>query len=387
MFQALFNSLSGLFSFSRSLDTVSNNVANMNTPGFRGSDSFFESLNNQHGTRISGQGLRTAAGDIRQTGNSTDIAVDGTGFFVLRDESGDLHYTRAGQFRFNDAGILIDSVTEYEVMAIDDAGNLTPISLESYRTLPAEPTTSVTVSGNLAPSAATHELTMNVFDASGASHALKVTFTKGTLPGSFLVSVKDELGANVGPANAEIRFGNSGISGTLLTGYNTVQLALTFQGVPQAVLLNFGTPGTLSGTTSLTGLSTSMSATTTDGRPVLGINSLSFDDEGILQIVYNATERTEGPQLALASFLSESSLELGSGRLISNADAQRSELGRAGTSVFGAIQGGSLEMSNIDLTQEFADMLIIQRGYQASSRVMTVSNEMIEQLYNSTRGG
>jgi len=384
MFQALFNSLSGLFSFSRSLDTVSNNVANMNTPGFRGSDSFFESLNNQHGTRISGQGLRTAEGDIRQTGNSTDIAIDGTGFFVLRDESGDLHYTRAGQFRFNDAGILIDSVTDYEVMAIDDAGNLAPISLESYRTLPAKPSTSVTVSGNLAPGANTHELTMNVFDASGASHALKVTFTKGTVPGSFLVSVKDEFGANVGPANAEIRFGTSGM---LQVGYNTVQLALTFQGVPQAVSLNFGTPGTLSGTTSQTGLSTSISATTTDGRPVLGINSLSFDDEGILQIVYNATERAEGPQLALASFLSESSLELGSGRLISNADAQRSELGRAGTSVFGAIEGGSLEMSNIDLTQEFADMLIIQRGYQASSRVMTVSNEMIEQLYNSTRGG
>lgn len=384
MFQALFNSLSGLFSFSRSLDTVSNNVANMNTPGFRGSDSFFESLNNQHGTRITGQGLRTAEGDIRQTGNSTDIAIDGTGFFVLRDESGDLHYTRAGQFRFNDAGILLDSVTEYEVMAIDGGGNLAPISLESYRTLPARPSTSVTVSGNLAPSTNTHEITTNIFDASGASHALKVTFTKGTVPGSFLVGVKDESGANVGPANAEIRFGTSGM---LQVGYNTVQLVLTYQGVPQTVSLNFGTPGTLSGTTSQTGLSTNISATTTDGRPVLGINSLSFDDEGILQIVYNATERAEGPQLALASFLSESSLELGSGRLISNADAQRSELGRAGTSVFGAIEGGSLEMSNIDLTQEFADMLIIQRGYQASSRVMTVSNEMIEQLYNSTRGG
>ena len=387
MFQALFNSLSGLFSFSRSLDTVSNNVANMNTPGFRGSDSFFESINNQHGTRITGQGLRTAAGDIRQTGNATDIAVDGTGFFVLRDEGGDLHYTRAGQFRFDDAGILIDSVTEYQVMAIDDAGNLAPISLEGYRTLPAQASTNVTVSGNLAPSSTTYAVSsVSIYDANGTAHSLKLEFTNNSTvtPGSFLVSITDETGASVGPADAEIRFGTAG---TLQAGYNTIDLQLTFQGVAQSVKLDFGTPGTFSGATSLAGLTTNLSATVTDGRPVLGINSLSFDDEGVLQIVYNATEKQEGQQLALASFLSESSLELGSGRLISNADAQRSELGRAGSSVFGSIEGGSLEMSNIDLTQEFADMLIIQRGYQASSRVMTVSNEMIEQLYNSTRGG
>ena len=387
MFQALYNSLSGLFSFSRSLDTVSNNVANMNTPGFRGSDSFFENVNNQHGTRITGEGLRTTPGDIRQTGNATDIAIDGTGFLVLRDEGGDLHYTRAGQFRFDEAGILIDSVTKYQVMAIDATGNLSPITLEGSRTLPAQASTKVTLTGNLAPSSTTYDVSsVNVYDAAGTAHALKLTFTNNTTttPGSFLVSITDETGADVGPAGAEIRFGTAG---TLQAGYSTIELQLTFQGVAQAVTLDFGTPGTFSGATSLAGLNTNLSATVTDGRPVLGINSLSFDDEGVLQIVYNATEKKEGQQLALASFLSESSLKLGSSRLISNADAQRSELGRAGSSVFGKIEGGSLEMSNIDLTQEFADMLIIQRGYQASSRVMTVSNEMIEQLYNSTRGG
>lgn len=387
MFQALFNSLSGLFSFSRSLDTVSNNVANMNTPGFRGSDSFFESMSNEHGTRISGQGLRTTAGDIRQTGNSTDIAMDGAGFFVLRDEGGDLHYTRAGQFRFDDAGILIDSVTKYQVMAIDAAGNLSPISLEGHRTLPAEPTTKVSMSGNLAPSSTTFDVnSISIYDAAGVEHSLKLTFTSNTsvTSGSFLVSITDEAGNGIGPAGAEIRFGTAG---TLLAGYSLIELQLEFDGVQQAITLDFGTPGTFSGATSLAGLSSNLSATVTDGRPVLGINSMSFDDEGVLQIVYNATEKAQGQQLALASFLSESSLKLGSGRLISDADAQRSELGRAGSSVFGKVQGGSLEMSNIDLTQEFADMLIIQRGYQASSRVMTVSNEMIEQLYNSTRGG
>ncbi|HEY1140842.1 MAG TPA: flagellar basal body rod C-terminal domain-containing protein, partial [Lysobacter sp.] len=75
------------------------------------------------------------------------------------------------------------------------------------------------------------------------------------------------------------------------------------------------------------------------------------------------------------------------GRLISGATVAEREVGRPGEGRFGRISGQSLEMSNVDLTREFADMIIIQRGYQASSRVMTVSNEMIEQLYNSTRGG
>ncbi|MBO7942419.1 flagellar hook basal-body protein, partial [Streptomyces sp. S9] len=118
MFQALFNSLSGLFSFSRSLDTVSNNVSNMNTPGFRGSDSFFANIDGGYGTSIAGQGLRPQPGDMRQTGTPTDMAVEGEGYFVLRDRSGELHYTRAGQFRFNDSGVLVDTATGYDVMAI-----------------------------------------------------------------------------------------------------------------------------------------------------------------------------------------------------------------------------------------------------------------------------
>ena len=141
MFQALFNSLSGLFSFSRSLNTVSNNVSNMNTPGFRGSDSFFSNVEGGYGTRIAGEDMRTQAGDLRQSGNPTDIADDGAGYFVLRDSSGELYYTRAGQFRFNEQSLLVDSVNGYEVMAMDASGNLVTLDLDEYRTIPAVATT------------------------------------------------------------------------------------------------------------------------------------------------------------------------------------------------------------------------------------------------------
>lgn len=385
MFQALFNSLSGLFSFSRSLDTVSNNVSNMNTPGFRGSDTFFENVNGGRGTSVSGEGLRTSAGDVRQTGNATDLAIDGNGFFILRDPGGNLHYTRAGQFRFDDQGFLVDAVTGFQVMAIDDAGNLSEIDLDAYRTLPPVATTEVTLVGNVIPGTPNHSInSVRVYDANGNVHTLTIQLTDNSAvtPGSYLVAVTDETGATVD--TGEIRFG---LDGTPAPGFNSMNIDLTYQGVTQSIALNLGAPGSFTGATHLAGSSTNLGARVTDGHGVLGITELSFNDEGVMQLVYSANERREGPQIALANFSNESSLELSGGRLVSGAGVEHRTLGRPGDATFGRMAGGSLEMSNVDLTQEFADMIIIQRGYQASSRVMTVSNEMLEQLYNSTRGG
>lgn len=390
MFQALFNSLSGLFSFSRSLNTVSNNVSNMNTPGFRGSDTFFSNINGGRGSLIAGEGMRTDAGDIRQTGNATDLAVDGAGYFILRDADGDMHYTRAGQFRFNEDGLLIDTVTEYQVMGIDANGNLISIDMDSYRSLAALPTTKVKFSGNLAPGSATTTVnTITVFDASGVSHTLSAAFTQntasGAAPGSFLVVIRDEAGNSISLSpQAEIRYNTDH---TPQAGFNELTGTLSYGGVSQTVTFNFGTANALDGTMSLTGQTTNISAKVEDGHGVLGVSSYKFDDKGILQLVYSQTEKRQGPQVALALLPNESSLHLSGGRLISGTTVVEREIGRPGEPRFGRIEGGSLEMSNVDLTQEFADMIIIQRGYQASSRVMTVSNEMIEQLYNSTRGG
>ncbi|HEY0502219.1 MAG TPA: flagellar basal-body rod protein FlgF [Lysobacter sp.] len=385
MFQALFNSLSGLFSFSRSLNTVSNNVSNMNTPGFRGSDSFFSNIEGGYGTRIAGEDMRTQAGDLRQSGNPTDIAVDGAGYFVLRDSSGELYYTRAGQFRFNEQSLLVDSVNGYEVMAMDASGNLVTVDLDEYRTIPAVATTGIHVTGNLAPSSTSTDInSITVFDSAGASRVLAMKFTNNTAvtPGSFLATVTDSTGAKVG--SGELRFRTDG---TPQAGFSSIDVTLTVAGGTQVIKFDFGTPSALNGMTSLSGMSTSLTAKVDDGHGVLSVNDMSFDEKGILQLTYSQTEKRSGSQVALAMFPNESTLHLSGGRLISGATVVERELGRPGEGRFGRIAGGSLEMSNIDLTREFADMIIIQRGYQASSRVMTVSNEMIEQLYNSTRGG
>lgn len=385
MFHALFNSLSGLFSFSKSLDVVSNNVANMNTPGFRGSDAFFENLNGGRGTRIDGEGVRTSSGDIRQTSTPTDLAIDGNGYFVLRDAQGRFYYTRAGQFRFDENGLLIDSATGYEVMAINSQGNLQNIDLDDYRTLEPQATSTVRMTGNIVPGVAvTNVGSIQIYDPSGGMHTLTATLTDNSAvtPGSYLVEVVDETGATVG--TGEVRFETDG---TPASGFNSLTLNLAYGGATQTVSLDFGTPGAFNGATRLTGIAASLKAQAPDGHPLLGVTGLSFDDQGVMQLIYSSSEKREGPQIALATFPSDRALEMVGGRLIAGTSVAGREIGRPGAGSLGHIAGSSLEMSNVDLNQEFADMIIIQRGYQANSRVMTVSNEMIEQLYNSTRGG
>ncbi len=385
MFQALYNSLSGLFSFSRSLETVSNNITNMNTPGFRGSDSFFENVLGGNGTRIDGEGIRTAAGDLRQTGTASDLAILGNGFFVLRDEAGNLHYSRAGQFRFDADGLLVDSVTGYQVMAMDAAGNLSAVNIGDNRTLPADPTTRVGLAGNLSPTATTHAVSnVRVFDSNGTAHNLSVTFTNtnATTPNSWSVSVSDASGTAIG--SGELRFA---ANGTLQAGFTSLTVNLGVQGGTQAINLDFGTAGATSGgTTQLTGQANTLGTREVDGHGVLGLSGFSFNSSGVLQLNYGAETR-DGQQLALAYIADEASLASEGGRLFSGVDRNRVTLGHAESASLGRIAGGSLELSNVDLTQEFADMIIIQRGYQASSRVLTVTNEMLENLYNSTRGG
>jgi flagellar hook protein FlgE len=386
MLQSLYNSLSGLFAFSKSLDTISNNISNMNTPGFRGSDSFFENVMGEAGTRVQGTGVRTAEGQIEQTGNATELSINGEGLFILRDPaSGNYYYSRAGQFQFDGDGYLVDSVSSYHVQGIDANGELADINISELRTLPAAATSTVNITGNLSPQDASSTIqSLTVYDATGNAHTYSATLTNNTAttPGSWQVSLLDSAGQSV--ANGEIRFNSDG---SIQAGYNTVVADLTLGGQSQAVTLNFGAPGTVSGATDYSGVQSNLVGSPKDGHAAIGVASLAFDQNGVLNLTYSDQETRQGPRVALAAFADETSLQLLNGRLYEDPPNQARTLGGAGEGLFGKIAGGSLEMSNVDLTRELADMIVIQRGYQANSRVMTVTNDMLQELYNSTRGG
>ncbi len=392
MLQAFFNGMSGLVAFAKGLNNVSNNVSNMNTPGYRGSDTFYRSINGQNGENlgagIAGTEVRIKPGEARQTGNSTDLAISGAGFFVLRNGQGESFYTRAGQFQFDKDGYLVDTVSQHRVAGMDSAGNLVDITTKNQRTLAPTPTTKVEMVGTLArtgPTNTTHTISsVQVFDNTGASHALSVKLEPVNVPNnSWTVTVTDESGGTL--QTGTITFG---LDGSPVAGFNTISVPLESNGVTQTIVLGFGTPGNFNLASQVaSGASHTLSARVTDGSATAGISSYAFDEKGVIQFTYSNGEKRNGGQLALADFADETALVGTEKSLYRAPTSLRAEYGRPGSEQFGRIQGGYIELSNVDLAQEFGDILIIQRGYQASSRVMTVSNEMLEQLYNGTRGG
>jgi flagellar hook protein FlgE len=387
--QALYNSVSGLLSFSQSLDTIGNNISNMNTPGFRESDSFFENLMDDDGTKIAGTGIDTSEGQIEQTSTSTDAAIQGEGLFILKDPSGNLYYTRSGQFEFNSSGQLVDSVNQYLVQGYSPTGSFGNIDISSLQTLPAAATTTVNMVGNIVSSSSPDTISnVTVYDAQGTAHTLIVTLTTSTssttptTPGSTTwdVAITDSSGDSLG--SGQVSFDETGAPEA---GANQVTMTANWGGKSQSIVFNFGTPEGLSGATDISGNATSLAAQVQDGHGVVGLSSEAFDTNGVLQLTYADGSTHAGPQLALASFADESSLQQIEGNLYLQPQNQTAQIGRPNSSTFGQIEGSSLEMSNVDLTQELADMIVIQRGYQASSRVMTVSSDMLQQLYDSTR--
>jgi flagellar hook protein FlgE len=225
---------------------------------------------------------------------------------------------------------------------------------------------------------------LQVYDASGGVHSLTATLTnnRAVTTGSWLVSVTDESGAVVG--SGEIRFATTG---SLTAGYTSMTLNLAYNGSTQSVVLGFGTAGAFNGTTQITGAASSIGGKVADGHGVIGISSYAYDDAGNLQITYTDGETRQGPQLALADVADEQQLQLHEGAMYVAPPGLSVNYGKASDAKFGSITGGSLESSNVDLTTELTEMIIVQRGYQASSRVLTVTDAMLQQLYSATGGG
>lgn len=407
MNQSFFNGLSGLFAFTRALQTVSNNVSNMNTPGFRGSDSFFQSLNGGggHGVQLLGEGIRMNAGQSKATSTPTDLSLDGSGFFILQAKDGSTFYTRAGHFSFDSAGYLIDPGSKSRVAGLDAQGNLTDINISDLKTLPAAATTSLKLSGTLPTGRGKNDSNFSealevkgqdfsVFDETGATHTISVSFIfddrNPPPPGAsaWTIMFKDSLGKDVG--HSFLMF-DPEHEQHLVAGSNLTSISLNINGKDQVISIDMGTDSTGLQKNGAPGdnakATTAVVTGSEDGHAASDLISVdggvTFDEKGVIQLNYGNGETRKGPQIALAQIEDQSQLRYDTGSLFEAPADLKINIGKAGDAAFGKIRGSSLELANVDLTQEFGDLLILQRGYQASSRVMTVSNDMIEQLYNS----
>lgn len=391
MFQAFFNGLSGMLSFSKNLDTVSNNISNMNTPGFRAADTFYDSLsggngNGGIGTQISGLGYRFTSGDIKQTGNATDVAINGQGFFTLLQE-GNQYFTRAGQFSFNSDGILIDKNSGASVASISDTGALSEFDISNLRMLAPVASTSVDLSGNLSSGASTHEISgVKVFNRLGEEIELTLKFTKSTtVTGEWTVDVSNSSDPSTVLSSSKIMFGADGTPESADSSFS-VAISDSMDGTT-SISFSLGNPSNFSKSTSMdTGTTSTLKAAVKDGSAIASLTGIEFSADGVLSLKYSNGETKKGPSLAIANVKDLTSLTQVKGNIFEAQSSSGVSFEKAGKGGLGSIVGKSIELSNVDLSREFADMLVIQRGYQASSRLLNVSNQLLEQLYENTRG-
>lgn len=387
MLQSYFTAFSGMLTFSRGLDNISNNIANMNTPGFKGTDVFYRAARGGNiGSNIAGQSLRLADGDVRQTSNNTDLALNGNGWFMLRDGN-KLLYTRAGQFVVNEKDVLVDKNTGFEVVAYDSNGKLTKVDLTAFDSLPAQSTTQINFSGNVkADQNSPPKFNVSVFNSMGEKITLQVKFTRDQTEGktnAWKVSIQDDKNNDLTAVPLDLEFDANGQVKAEFTkqpftipapnnGSAAVSLNLTLNFADQA-----GVDGLrLSATSSF-----SVKGNPGDGRSLSGIKSIDFTDTGEVKLTYTNSETATPFQLALTIAKDSAALTLVDGNLFRIAGNSEVLVGKAGTGSFATVVSGALEASNVDLTSEFSELILAQRGYQASSKVMNVADELIKQLY------
>lgn len=402
MFDSIYTGLSGMLAFSKGLDVISNNVTNLNSPGFKSSDLAFRDLFYRFDARVSvggrtsgtelgagvatqGTNVRFTQGDLQNTGNQTDAAIDGTGFFIFRND-GQTVYGRAGEFEFDDLDFLVSRVEQERVAGLDSAGNLVDISIAGLRSSPPLATSQVNFIDNLSLGSTEHDVSdVAVFDTLGGQQLLDIKFINNSavLAGSWLIEVRDANGGLVS-SGGEVRFQGDG---SPAPGFNAFTFTYSPTGAnPQSIELFMGTPGSFDGATSFSGgQSSTLTVGSQDGRGLGALLGVSFERNGDVVLAYSNGATATAGRLALATFGDLQSLVQISASRFLPADGQEPTIAAPTENGMGSIVGSNIELSNVELTQEFTDLIIVQRGFQASSQIVSITNEMLQQLLDMGR--
>ena len=390
MLGAIYTGLSGMNAFSQGLQTISDNVTNLNTLGYKASTTTFSDLYSQgggglsytdSGTESAGSGVRFntpkidfSDGQLQQTGGDLDLAIQGSGFLVLKDGS-DTLFTRTGQFSVGDDGYITLNGTTHRLSVLDSGGQPEAVNVDAKRTRQPTATTKVVFADNLSSTATTATVSnIKVFDANGGQHTWQATLTTvgSSSPGQWTVAVTDETSASVG--SGTISF----LGGAPDPAHATVTISTTPANAPAlSVLLDFsqGVTAFSSGTTS------SLWVGSSDGEGVGNLTSVTVDQSGKIQLTYSNGSTDTAGSVALADFRDPQELvRIGSGLFQDKGHGPMRYVASAADGV-GTLVSKQLEGSNVNLSQEFGDLILIQRGFQASSQVVSVANDMLQQLF------
>ncbi|HHY44383.1 MAG TPA: flagellar hook protein FlgE [Firmicutes bacterium] len=412
MMRSLFSAVSGLRTHQTRMDVIGNNVANVNTPGFKSSRVTFQEVFSQtlrgagspSGTDAGSRGgtnpmqvglgvtvgsidINHTSGNLQPTSRMTDVAIEGKGYFVVL-ESGQRAYTRVGAFGTDGDGVLVDpegrkvlgwvvDPTTGELPAQRPENLLQPIQIALGSNMGAKATTNVGWYRNLnseAPVGTTQQVPITVYDSQGGTHTLTIQFEK-TAANEWSWEVVSGHPDAVGDGGT-ITFDTQG----RFQSVDTNTIAFGPAGVDNITLtLDF------SKVTQVAGPST-IDTDVIDGHPTGTLESFTFDSRGIITGFYSNGQTRILGQLAIASFPNPAGLQaLGKNLYVESNNSGTADIGEAGTAGRGTIAPSSLEMSNVDLSEEFTQMIITQRGFQANSRIITVSDELLQELVNLKR--
>lgn len=392
MLRSLFSGISGLRSHQTMLDVTGNNIANVNTTGFKSSQIQFQDTLSQVvqnaggaqdgvggtnpaqvglGVRVAGITTSFTQGASQLTGRSTDMMIQGDGFFAVR-KGAETFYTRAGSFDFDATGQMVLPGEGALVQGwaavngvVDTNGPVVDLSVPAGTVMPAVASTRADYTGNLdASAAAGTSLTraITVYDATGVERELELTFTK------------DAAGWSVAATD-----GTSTVAAQALVfdaaGALTSPTALTVGTVAVDI----------STITGFAGLE-NVRAREQDGQAAGVLQSFALNPDGTIVGSFSNSLKQVLGRIAIGAFTNPAGLEKAGGSLFrTTVNSGEPQLGAAGQGGRGTLAGGALEMSNVDLSSEFTSLIVAQRGFQANSRVITTSDELLQELVNLKR--
>lgn len=394
MLGAIYIGLSGMNAYSNGLKTISNNVANLDTLGYKSSSLSFSDVfgdtspvlgytswqqggSSGNGVRYNPERIDFTQGSFQQTGGALDFAIDGNGFLVVQDKNGQTFYTRTGQFSIDTDGYLVNQHGD-RLTILGAANQPEVVNISARMSNPPAVTTTITFSQNLSSSATSADVAnIAVHDSRGAAHVWDASFTpvpatatSGTET-QWTVTVKDETGATIGTGT--IAF-NGGVS---VPGSSSFVVNTTPTGSdPLAVTLDFSGVQSFSG-----GPTSTLQASKVDGNAIGTLTSATVDAQGQLVLNYSNAQTTTLGSLAIADFHTPEQLVRTGNGLFKNTVAGDVEYKTSGASGVGTLLTGQVEASNVNLTAEFGNLILIQRGFDASSQVISATNDMIQQLF------
>jgi flagellar hook protein FlgE len=402
--------LSGLAATGQALNIISNNLANMNTDGFKAQSASFMDLFYQNygsdgagdpiqvgaGTRVGAVATNFSDGSFQNTGLSANAAITGNGFFVTEQANGTVEYTRAGDFTVNSSGQLVttggQTVMGYPAVngVINQGAALSTIMVGQGQTSPPSATTIMQQQTNLDASATagtTYSTPMTVYDSLGESHVVTFNYTMSaanTWTYQVTLPAADTGGAGA-PTVLATGTLNFDSSGNLTAPAGTIPVAingLVDGAANMNVAWNLTGPG---GNSLLTQVASPSTTTTTNQNGYVSgtLQNFTIMQDGTVEGQFSNGQTQAIGQLVLASFANNQGLQLVGGTSYhSTLSSGAAVIGTANTGGRGTITGGAVEQSNVNISSEFANLMVVQRAFQADARVVTTFDSVSNSTLN-----